>query len=135
AFQRRGRRMRFHRTLSFALVALSTAMVARGSAQDSAAVKDRAHGLQFDFQDADLRLVLAALGEAGRLNLVYSELPNRRVTLRTNHAIAADQILPLLKSLAASNGLKVTEEGGFVRIDVSGSREARSEPSRDTTAT
>jgi len=110
-------------------------MVARGSAQDSAAVKDRAHGLQFDFQDADLRLVLAALGEAGRLNLVYSELPNRRVTLRTNHAIAADQILPLLKSLAASNGLKVTEEGGFVRIDVSGSREARSEPSRDTTAT
>lgn len=126
--------MRFRRTLNLTLVALSAGMAARGSAQEPSAVKATAQGMLFDFQDADLRLVLAALGEAGRLNLVYAELPGRRVTLRTNQAIPADQILPLLKSLAASNGFKVTEEGGFVRIDDLGSREARAEPSRDTTA-
>lgn len=124
--------MRYHERLTFTLIALSIGIVVRGTTQDSAAVKATAQGLQFDFQDADLRIVLAALGEAGRLNLVYSELPNHRVTLRTNQPIAPDQILPLVKSLAASNGLQVTEEGSFVRIDL-GSREAKSEPRRDTT--
>jgi general secretion pathway protein D len=77
-------------------------------------------GLQFDFQDADLRLVLSALAEAGHLNLVYSELPSRHITLRTNQPVPADQILPLLRSLAASNGLKITEEGSFLRIEDTG---------------
>jgi general secretion pathway protein D len=119
------------RALTFTLVALCAGVAVRGWAQDSAAVKATEQGLRFDFQDADLRLVLAALGEAGRLNLVYSELPSRRVTLRTNQPISADQILPLLKSLAASNGLKVTEEGSFVSIEDQGKQE-RSEPSQDT---
>ncbi len=128
--------MRYHSTLIITLVALSTGMVARASTQEPPAVKATAQGMLFDFQDADLRFVLAALGEAGRLNLIYSELPSRRVTLRTNQAIAADQILPLLKSLAASNGLRVTEEGGLIRIDDLGgaSREERSEPRGDTVA-
>jgi general secretion pathway protein D len=126
--------MRYPGELIVTLVALSTGMVSRGATQEPAAVKTTAQGLLFDFQDADLRLVLAALGEAGRLNLVYSELPSHRVTLRTNQAIAPDQILPLLKSLAASNGLKVTEDGGFVRIDDLGSRETRPESRSDTTA-
>src|SRR5262249_15783431 len=100
---------------------------------DSSAVRATDQGLRFDFQDADLRLGLAALGEAGRLNLVYSELPNRRVTLRTNQPIGADQILPLLKGLAASNGLKVTEDGGFGRIENRGDHEERSQTIQDTT--
>lgn len=76
--------------------------------------------IQFDFQDADLRVVLSALAEAGRFNLVYSELPQRHVTLRTNQPIPPDQVLPLLRSLAASNGLKVTEDGAFIRIEDTG---------------
>jgi general secretion pathway protein D len=90
--------------------------------------------VQFDFQDADLRIVLSALGEAGHLNLVYSELPNRRVTLRTNQPVALEQILPLLKSLAASNGLKVIEDAAFVRIEDTGVHEARGAATRDTAA-
>lgn len=80
----------------------------------------RGQGLVFDFQDADLRLVLSALAEAGRLNLVYSELPSRHVTLRTNQPVPPEQILPLLRSLAASNGLKVIEDGSFIRIEDTG---------------
>ena len=94
-------------------------------------------GHVFDFQDADLRLVLSALAEAGRLNLVYSELPSRHVTLRTNQPVPPEQILPLLKSLAASNGLTVTEDGAFIRIEDTGlgDRAARDGgAAKDTTA-
>ena len=127
--------MVYRRALTLTVVLISSGVVLPAFAQDSTAVTVTQQGLRFDFQDADLRLVLAALGEAGHLNLVYSELPNRRVTLRTNQSIAAEQILPLLRSLATSNGLKVTEEDGFVRIEDLGNREQRSEPapSRDTT--
>ncbi|HEY6158235.1 MAG TPA: secretin N-terminal domain-containing protein [Gemmatimonadales bacterium] len=103
-------------------------------AQEPPAVRATAQGLLLDFQDADLRLVLSALGEAGHLNLVYSELPSRHVTLRTNQAVPVEQILPLLKSLAASNGLKLTEDGAFVRIEDTGQREARPGAAKDTAA-
>jgi general secretion pathway protein D len=100
-----------------------------GSAQQPGA------GVKFDFQDADLRLVLAALAEAGKLNLIFSELPSRHITLRTNQPVPPDQILPLLRSLAASNGLKVTEEGAFVRIEDTGAgREVRRAAGTDSTA-
>jgi len=77
-------------------------------------------GLLFDFQDADLRLVLSALAEAAHLNLIYSELPSRHVTLRTNQPVAPEQILPLLRTLASANGLKLTEDGAFIRIEDTG---------------
>ncbi|MGQ0813172.1 MAG: type II secretion system protein GspD [Gemmatimonadota bacterium] len=75
-------------------------------------------GIMLDFQDTDLRLVIAALGEAGGLNVVYAELPAKRVTLRTTLPVEKSQVPALLRSLAASNGMVVTEEGGFFRIDV-----------------
>jgi general secretion pathway protein D len=106
----------------------------RVAGQEPQAVRATAQGLLFDFQDADLRLVLSALGEAGHLNLIYSELPNRHVTLRTNQAVPPEQMLPLLKSLAASNGLKVTEDGTFIRIEDTGLRDARPGAAKDTIA-
>lgn len=81
-------------------------------------------GALFDFQDADLRLVLSALAEVGGLNLIYSDLPDRRVTLRMRQPVARENIMPLLKSLAASNNLRVIEEAGLVRIEYTGPREA-----------
>jgi general secretion pathway protein D len=80
-------------------------------------VKVTAEGVLVDFQDADLRLVVAALAEAGGLNLVYSDLPARRVTLRMRQPVPQANLLPLLKSLAQSNGLRVIEEGDFIRLE------------------
>jgi len=100
----------------------------------SLAAPAQGQGLVFDFQDADLRLVLSALAEAGHLNLVYSELPARHVTLRTNQAVPLEQILPLLKSLAASNGLKVIEDGAFIRIEDMGLGGREERTAKDTTA-
>ena len=101
-------------------------------AQEPQTVRTTAQGLLLDFQDADLRLVLSALAEAGHLNLVYSELPARHVTLRTNQAVPAEQMLPLLKSLASSNGLKVTEDGAFVRIEDTGERGTARKAAKDS---
>jgi general secretion pathway protein D len=126
--------MRFAAQALIGLFTLSLSPAAGAAAQDSSAAKSTAEGLRFDFQDADLRLVLSALGEAGHLNLVYSELPPRHVTLRTNQPVPPEQLLPLLKSLAASNGLKVTEDGAFIRIEDMGTREARPAQPQDTTA-
>ncbi|MGE5803515.1 MAG: secretin N-terminal domain-containing protein, partial [Gemmatimonadota bacterium] len=121
------------------LVCAACLLGAVAHAQEPAPVRAVAGGgVQFDFQDADLRLVLSALAEAGHLNLVYSELPQRHITLRTNQPIAPDQILPLLRSLAASNGLKVTEDGSFIRIEDTGtapsSRDAARAQSHDSTS-
>jgi general secretion pathway protein D len=69
-----------------------------------------------DFQDADLRTVIAALVEAGGLNVSYGELPARHVTLRMRQPVPKTDVLPLLRSLAQSNGLTVTEEGGLIRL-------------------
>ena len=74
-------------------------------------------GVLVDFQDADLALVVAALAEAGQINVVYAELPARRVTLRMQQPVPKESILPLLKSLAQSNGLRVEQEGNFVRLE------------------
>ncbi len=103
--------------VAFFVVAPVAAPFARDlSAQQPVQVTPQ--GILIDFQDADIRLVLAGLAEAGGLNLVYGELPARRVTLQMRQPVAQDAILPLIRNLARSNGLKVTEEGGFFRLDV-----------------
>jgi len=86
-------------------------------AQQPEAVRQTAQGIMLDFQDTELRLVLTALAEAGGLNLVSGELPSRRVTLRTNQPVKQEDMLALLKSLAASNGLRATQDGPFLRIE------------------
>lgn len=83
-----------------------------------------APGAVVDFQDADLRLVISALAEAGNLNVVYSDLPPRRVTLRLTEPVPREHILPLLRSLVESNGLRLVESGSLVRIESGGARPA-----------
>jgi general secretion pathway protein D len=73
-------------------------------------------GALFEFQDADLSLVLNALAAAGGLSLVYGELPDRSVTLRLAQPVSADQIPTLLESIAQANGLTVVREGPILRL-------------------
>ncbi|MEX2282335.1 MAG: secretin N-terminal domain-containing protein [Gemmatimonadota bacterium] len=89
-----------------------------GAQQRTDVVRVTAQGLMLDFQDADLKLVIAALAEAGGLSVVYGELPAKRVTLRTNQPLPLTQIPAVLRSLSESNGLAIRDEGSFLRIDV-----------------
>lgn len=86
-------------------------------AQDTSAVQVTSRGIQVDFQDTDLRAVISALAEVGALNVTYGELPTRRVTLRLRQAIARTDVLPLLRSLAQSNGLRLVEDGPILRVE------------------
>jgi general secretion pathway protein D len=104
---------------AFALLTVLTLLTAPPlSAQQP--VKITPEGVLVDFQDADLRLVITALAEAGGLNVVYSELPARRVTLRMQQPVPKENLLPLLRSLAESNGLRVIQEGNFIRLEAGG---------------
>jgi general secretion pathway protein D len=104
---------------------------ARGAAAQEP-VKVTAEGVLVDFQDADLRLVVAALAEAGGLNLVYSDLPAKRVTLRMKQPVPRANLLPLLRSLAQSNGLRVVEDGDFIKLE-SGAAADTTAQARDST--
>lgn len=80
-------------------------------------VQATVQGVLVDFQDAELRLVIAALAEAGNVNVIYGEIPSRRVTLRMRQPLAREAVVDLLKNLARSNGLQVFEEAGFLRLE------------------
>lgn len=112
------------------LFALPTALAAR----QNAPVQVTAEGVLIDFQDADLRLVLAALAEAGGLNLAYGELPARRVTLRLRQPVPPENLGALLKSMAEANGLRVVEGEGFLRVEAAEAVGARSAESRKQAA-
>ncbi len=85
-------------------------------AQDTAAVRQTAAGILIDFQDVDLRTVITALAEVGGLNVSYGDIPARRTTLRLHQPIAKGDVLPLLKSVAATNGLQVIQEERIIRL-------------------
>ncbi len=72
---------------------------------------------RFDFQDADLRTVITAIAEAGGLNVTYGDLPSRRVTLHSPQAVPRGDMLNVLRSVATSNGLRLTLDGNLIRVE------------------
>ena len=115
------------RALGIAAPALLTC-IALASASRSARAQDttragaNANGARIDFQDADLRAVITAIAEAGALNVTYGEMPSRRVTLHLRQNVAKADMLPLLRSVAASNGLRIVEDGNLLRVEAVDSR-------------
>jgi len=85
-------------------------------------------GIVVDFQDAELRVVLSALAEAGKLNVTFGEIPDRRVTLRLRDPVPRTDIAALLRSFAQTNGLRVDDDGHLMRIVTSPAGAAASEP-------
>ena len=73
-------------------------------------------GVELNFQDTDLRVVISALAEIAGLNLVYSNLPSRTVTLRTGGPIATEEVRSYLESVIRANGLVMTREGSLMRV-------------------
>lgn len=96
--------------------ALLISIVVPAGAQDTAGVRETTAGILIDFQDVDLRAVITALAEVGGLNVSYGDLPARRTTLRLHQPISRAEVLPLLKSVAATNGLQVVQEDRVIRL-------------------
>jgi len=89
---------------------------ARARAQDSTGVRETPAGILINFQDVDLRAVITALAEVGGLNVSYADIPARHTTLRLHQPISKADVLPLLKSVAATNGLQVVQEERVIRL-------------------
>ncbi len=61
--------------------------------------------------------MVSTLAEVAGLNVVYSGLPARQVTLRTGHAVPVSQVRGLLDGVARANGLElVQDKGGLIRV-------------------
>jgi type II secretion system protein D len=73
-------------------------------------------GITFNFQDADLSYVVSMLAQAAGLRYVYSDMPQKPVTMRSNDPVSPAAVISLIRALAESNGVTVTEQDGFLRL-------------------
>ncbi|MEO7363809.1 MAG: hypothetical protein ABI120_25985, partial [Gemmatimonadaceae bacterium] len=76
---------------------------------DSTNLRKTPVGYVLDFQDQDLRVVLSAVAEAGNLNVTFANLPTKRVTLRMSSAVSHDDLIDVMRGLAESNQLQMTQ--------------------------
>jgi general secretion pathway protein D len=91
-------------------------------AQQTKGLTSSANGVEFNFQDVDLRVVLSALGEAAGMNVLFSSVPSRSVTLRTSRPVPVPEVRSYFESLIRANGMGMTQEGGLVRVSGEGAR-------------
>lgn len=68
------------------------------------------------FIEADLRLVLQALGQSLAKPLLVAGVPSIRVTLQTPVPVARNAIPALLRGLVEAQGFELTEEPAFFRV-------------------
>src|SRR4051812_10783736 len=87
------------------------------SQTDTFIVKRTAAGFVVNFDDQPLRVVFSALAEASGLNIVQTNIPLRNTTLHMGTAVSRDQMLDVIKGLAASNNITVIEGPSLVRLE------------------
>ncbi len=85
-------------------------------------------GINLNFQDADLAYVFSALAQAAGVNVIYSNLPARPITLRTFVPVPASELLGLIYDLATANGISVSEGNGFIRLQGVGVGDTQAPP-------
>jgi len=88
----------------------------KAQAKPDSATKATSAGVSLDFQDQELKVVLDALAAAGDLNVSMSNIPSQRVSVHMGRPVTRDGMLELLKNVAESNGLKVTETPTLIQI-------------------
>ncbi|HTJ24400.1 MAG TPA: hypothetical protein VL383_18500, partial [Gemmatimonadaceae bacterium] len=79
-------------------------------------VKKPAAAVSLDFQDQELKVVLDAIAAAGDLNVSLTNIPSQRVSVHMGRPVSREGMIELLKGLAESNGLKVTESPTLIQI-------------------
>lgn len=84
---------------------------------DSSIVRRTAAGFVVNFDDQPLRVVFSALAEASGLNIVQTNIPLRTTTLHMGTAVSKEQMLDVIKGLAASNNITVIEGPSLVRLE------------------
>jgi general secretion pathway protein D len=103
------------------LVLFAAPVMAQGRGQpptsDTVIVRRTSAGFLVNFDDQPLRVVFSALAEASGLNIVQTNIPLRNTTLHMGTAVSRDQMLDVIKGLAASNNVTVIEGPSLVRLE------------------
>lgn len=84
---------------------------------DTVIVRRTAAGYVVNFDDQPLRVVFSALAEASGLNIVQTNIPLRNTTLHMGTPVSRDEMLDVIKGLAASNNINVIEGPSLVRLE------------------
>lgn len=104
-----------------ALLIAAAPVLAQGRGQqaqtDTVIVRRTSAGFVVNFDDQPLRVVFSALAEASGLNIVQTNIPLRNTTLHMGTPVSRDQMLEVIKGLAASNGITVIEGPSLVRLE------------------
>jgi type II secretory pathway component GspD/PulD (secretin) len=88
----------------------------KAQAAKADSTKKAAAGVSLDFQDQELRVVLDALAAAGDLNVSMTNIPSQRVSVHMGRPVTREGMIELVKTVAESNGLKVTETPTLIQI-------------------
>jgi general secretion pathway protein D len=72
--------------------------------------------VSLDFEDTDIRGVIAALAELMGASVTYGTLPQRTVTLKTFRPVPRDSLRAIFDGLLEANGLEANEQAGIIRV-------------------
>ncbi len=88
-------------------------------AQDSstAAIRETHDSLVIHLVDTDLRAAIQGLGRYLPKTVLTTNVPGTRVTLEPPGAVPRAAVLPLLRGLVETNGLQLTEDSAYFRIE------------------
>ena len=84
--------------------------------------------VSLDYQDQDLKVVLDALAAAGEVNVSLTNIPAQKTTVHMGRPVTREGMIELIKSVAESNGLKVTETPSLLQISGPAPEPARQQP-------
>lgn len=103
------------RVLTAALLVLLTGFAVPAAGQQQT-IRRAQGGIVLNFQDVDLAYVISSLAQAAGLNVVYSDMPQKQVTVRTVQPVSVENVAALIRELAFANGVSVVEANGFMRL-------------------
>src|ERR1051325_3926734 len=86
-------------------------------ATDTNIVKRQGAGFVVNYDDQPLRVVFSALADASGLNIVQTNIPLRNTTLHMGQAVTKEQMLEVIKGIAASNNVTVIEGASLIRLE------------------
>jgi general secretion pathway protein D len=106
----------------FLLLLTAAPLMAQGRGQppaqtDTVIVRRTNAGFVVNFDDQPLRVVFTALAEASGLNISQTNIPLRNTTLHMGTPVTRDEMIDVIKGLAASNNVTVIEGPSLIRLE------------------
>ncbi len=124
---RPGHTMRVATLTLLLLVGVSLALTTQGSAQDPTGRRPgmarqqvqaaRQEGITFNFQNLDLAYVITAMGQAAGINVLSTNMPEILVNYRTPQPMTSEEVEALIRTLAQSHGITISELPGVLMLD------------------